>query len=283
MLDTRQSYDGTSQQKGAGLDEALSESLELAARSEAGTQARQKFGEALAAALRAGGHQLWIGGAMFGADRANGTSPFKFGDDATVGLATVMQMAGEIVSGAILLLEDRNRYAAAALIRQLVEVEYLAWAFAEDEEEARNWMRSSKEERQRFWRPVHLRERAGGRFRGTDYGEHCGKGGHPSPEGIHLLPDHYSPEASAPLWWCDMAIHAHSVWSYSVEAAQRLGHGDVLDSLEEADALVKAEAQWRAADRFLDVLDEARERQARRRNSLASILAEMRRESPPSG
>jgi hypothetical protein len=261
------------------LDEALSESLEIASRDEAGTQARQEFGVAVATALRAGGQLLWIGGAMIGPDRADGTSPFEFGDDATVGLATVMQMAGEIVSGAILLLDNSNRYAAAALIRQLVEVEYLAWAFAEDEDEARKWMRSSKEERQRFWRPVHLRQRAEGRFRGTDYGEHCGKGGHPSPEGIYLLPDHYAPEASAPFWWCDMAIHAHSVWSYSVAGAQRLGKGDVLDSLEEADAMSEAEARWREADPLLDVLDEACERQARRRGSLSSILAELHRES----
>lgn len=255
------------------MDEALTRSLETASRHEVGTQARQEFGKAVASALQAGGHSLWIGGALIGSDRADGTSPFDFGNDATMGLATVMHMAGELVGGGILLLNDGNRYAAAALIRQLVEVEYLAWAFAEDHEEAKKWMRSSKEERQRFWRPAHLRERAAGRFRGTDYGEHCGKGGHPSPEGIYLLPGHYAPEASGPLWFCDMVIHGSSVWSYSLAAAKRLEAGDLLESLDEAEALSEAEIRWRHIDPFLDVLQEACTRQARRRGSLASILA----------
>jgi hypothetical protein len=256
------------------LDEPLRESLEMAARDEVGTRAREEFGDALASALRLGGQALWIGGAMLGSDRVNGESPFEFGDDATVGLATVMQIAGEIINGAILLFRADNRYAAAALLRQLVEVEYLAWAFAEDEEEAKDWMRSSKEERQRFWRPVHLRERADGRFRGVDYGEHCGKGGHPSPEGIYLLPDHYAPEASAQFWWCDMAIHGQSVWGYSLDAAERLGQKDVLTSLREADALFRAQDRWKEEDSFLDIVA----RQGRPRGGLVRILAELREE-----
>lgn len=263
----------------AKVDEVLREWLEVAAQDEEGIEARREVGEAVAVALREGGKLLWIGGAMFGSDRADGTSPFDFGDDASVGLATVMQMSGEVVSGAIVLFGDENRYAAAALIRQLVELEYLAWAFAEDEDEAGNWMRSSKEERQRLWRPVHLRERAGGRFRATDYGEHCGKGGHPSPEGIHLLPDHYTPEASTPLWWCDMVIHAHSVWDYSVAAAKKLGQGDALETMDEAGKLDEAVTRWRATDRFLDVMDKVQERQARRGGGLSRIIAELSRES----
>jgi hypothetical protein len=133
-------------------------------------------------------------------------------------------------------------------------------------------MCSTKEERQRFWKPSHLRKRAQGRFRGTDCGEHCGKGGHPSPESIYLLPDHYAPEASAPVWWCDMVIHGHSVWRYALAAAERLDQGGLLVSLKEADALSEAGASWRRTDPLLCVLDEACEPQARRQRSLASIL-----------
>lgn len=133
-----------------------------------------------------------------------------------------MQIAGELMAGAIALLRDENRYAAAALVRQLVEVEYLAWAFAEDEEEAQQWMRSDKAERRKFWQPIRIRERAGGRFRGLDYAEHCGKGGHPSPEGIYLLPDHQAPEASAAFWWCDLAVHGDSVWRCAGSASRGL-------------------------------------------------------------
>src|SRR4051812_19922762 len=88
------------------------------------------------------GRFLWVGGYMIGGDRVVGRSPFGFGSDTVVGLAIVAQIAGELAAGAALLLEAGNDYSAAALIRQLVEVEYLAWAFAEDEGEAAEWLRS---------------------------------------------------------------------------------------------------------------------------------------------
>jgi len=170
-----------------------------------------------------------------------------------VGLATVLQIAGELLSGSLLLFREDNRYAGAALVRQLVEVEYLAWAFAEDEEEARNWMRSTKEERQRLWKPGHIRERADGRFRGVDYGEHCGKGGHPSPEGIYLLPDHSAPEASASFWLCDMAIHGHSVWKYALSASRQLDHDDTLLAVDRNHDLECTARRWRDKDPFVEL------------------------------
>jgi hypothetical protein len=256
------------------LDQATKIELEAAGRDQAATQVRQEFGSALSAALRVGGKVLWIGGAMIGPDRAEGSSPFDFGSDGSVGLATVMQIGGELVGGAIALFDEGNRYAAAALTRQLVEVEYLAWAFAEDEAEAQKWMRSSKDERRELWQPGHIRARADGRFRGADYGLHCGKGGHPSPEGRYLLPDHQAPDASAPLWFSDMVIHGHSVWRYSLNAAEKLGQDDALASLEEAQELAEVEGRWRDRDPFLDML----KRRSPPRGGLASILLGLRRE-----
>jgi hypothetical protein len=113
------------------LDKTLQKAFDEAGRDEAGIRTRKEINEAIAAAMRAGGRLLWVGGALVGPYRAEGKSPFAFGSDATVGLATVLQIAGELVTGAVTLLEENNRYAAAALLRQLVEVEYLAWAFAE--------------------------------------------------------------------------------------------------------------------------------------------------------
>lgn len=258
------------------MDELWDMRIEVAGRDEAAAEVRREFSEAVAAALRAGGRLLWIGGSLLGPDRAEGRSPFDFGNDAVVGLATVMQIAGELVSGAITLFERDNRYAAAALTRQLVEVEYLAWAFAEDEEEAERWMRSSKEERQELWQPRHIRERAGGRFRGFDYGLHCGKGGHPSPEGIHLLPDHYSPDASTPLWWCDMAIHGNNVWDYALSAAEKLDYKDELNALGEAGSLRETESRWKAEDPFVELMKEGWRRQTRRKGGLMAIMEKLR-------
>jgi hypothetical protein len=57
----------------------------------------------------------------------------------TLGLACVVQVAGELGAAGTDLLERDKCYAALALLRQLVECEYLCWAFSEDHEEARRW------------------------------------------------------------------------------------------------------------------------------------------------
>src|SRR6266851_2235856 len=140
--------------------------------------ARLSFVTALGPAFHSVGRILWTGGYIIGGDRVGGRSPFGFGSDAVVGLAIVAQTAGELCSGMALLLGHGNDYSAAALLRQLVEVEYLAWAFAEDEDEAAEWLRSTRDERLQRWQPRHMRDRSAGRFRGSDYALHCELGGH---------------------------------------------------------------------------------------------------------
>lgn len=237
------------------MDETLRQAIAAAIRDESAARLRDDFANALVAAFRRAGKVLWVDGAMFGPDRAEGHSPFEFGSDATVGLATVLQIAGELMSGVVVLFTGDNRYAAAALARQLVEVEYLAWAFGEAEDEAERWMRSSKEERLDLWQPKHIRSRPGSRFRGSDYGLHCGRGGHPSPEGLSLLPDHSAPDAANRLLFCDAVIHGNSVWDHALIAARKLGHEDAMSSLGEARLLSEARRQWRASDPFLPLLD----------------------------
>lgn len=78
------------------------------------------------------GRLLWVVGDIIGNDRKTGASPFGFGDDRTVGVATVAQIGGALSDAVVSLLKAGNLYAASALIRQLVEVEYLAHAFAND-------------------------------------------------------------------------------------------------------------------------------------------------------
>jgi hypothetical protein len=143
---------------------------------------------------------LWLAGHMIGPDRANKVSPYQFGSDAVVGLATIAQLAGQLCRGMTALLEIGSLYSAAALLRQIVETEYIAWAFAEDEDEAANWMRSSRDERLDCWQPRHLRGRSAGRFRAEDYHRHCEIGGHPTPASLQLLPDHKAYESTSYGW-----------------------------------------------------------------------------------
>jgi hypothetical protein len=195
---------------------------ELAA-DKAGQKARSRACETFADALSKAGLMLWMTGYHLGADRVSGASPFDFGNDEAVGIATVAQIGGELGTGAIALLKADNKYAAAALTRQLVEVEYLAAAFAEEHEIAADWLRSDSKRRQQFWSPKHLRKRANGAFLNSDYWSHCDMGGHPSTDGMVLLPGHQ--DTPIALSWADLAGHLLGIWKSVLRATER-----VLDS-----------------------------------------------------
>jgi hypothetical protein len=83
------------------------------------------IGRPLGPAFDSVGRSLWLLGNIICADRVEGRSPFGHGSDAMVGVAVLVQVAGQLTSGSVRLLEADNLYSALALIRQLVEVEYL--------------------------------------------------------------------------------------------------------------------------------------------------------------
>ena len=82
--------------------------------------------------------------------------------DECVAVAMLLRIASQLTGGCALLFSKRQHYAAAALLRQLVEVEYLAWAFAANDSDASKWLRSTKREREEFFRPARLRSNSGG-------------------------------------------------------------------------------------------------------------------------
>lgn len=200
---------------------------------------------AIARALQGLGHTLWHAGYFIGRDRVDGISPFGFGSDATVGLATVTQIGGELARGAIALLTTGNRYAGAALIRQIVEVEYLASAFAEGDGSAMEWLHADRDARRQFWSPAAMRKRAGGRFLASDYWGHCDRGGHPTREGRMLLPDH-EPSMDAPMLWVELANHLAHVWTDVTRATRQ--HAHYVDDTWINVSVDEAIAQWTATD-----------------------------------
>jgi predicted NodU family carbamoyl transferase len=84
-----------------GGEEAAKEALLELAADQADQEARTKICRVYAEALARTGKLLWIQGAMFGPDRAEGRSPFDFGSDDDVGLATVCQVGGELAGGTV--------------------------------------------------------------------------------------------------------------------------------------------------------------------------------------
>lgn len=113
-------------------DREISRLLNELANDEAATTNRIAVCDAIGQALSHLGRVFWLTGCIVGPDGKSGKSPFGFGDDSAVGIATAIQMGGALAGGAVRLLKDGNLYAACALIRQIVEVEYLTSVFALD-------------------------------------------------------------------------------------------------------------------------------------------------------
>ena len=116
------------------------------------------------------------------------------------------------------LYRSEHAYSASALVRQLVEVEYLAWAFEDDPTEAKKWIHSNKKDRINFFTPAKLREAARDRFRGKDYGYHCELGGHPVPGAKNLL---VNSDNIGQLMLSDMLGHTWRIWDHFFQWAMK--------------------------------------------------------------
>lgn len=209
----------------------------------------QVIGDALARI----GKLVWVTGYIFGPDRKSGASPFRFGDDSAVGIATVVQIGAELISGAVTLLSAGNTYGASALVRQLLEVQYLAAAFAAEQDIASRWLRADHKERRSFWSPAKLREQANGKFLASDYWHHCDLGGHPARDGMRLLPDHQSIPAA--FLWVDLAGHIVGIWRHVGTAVERLLGGPIPNDWDIPDvpAYIK---EWQTADGLLAAMQD---------------------------
>jgi hypothetical protein len=175
---------------------------------EADVEAARRAVVAAATELDGLAAQVWAFGLAEGARRA---------------LAIVAQMGAELAVGASQLYDAQRWYAGAALVRQLIEVEYLLFLFATDPGEPGRWINASKDDVRSMFSPAVMRERSGGRFRSTEYSVHCEMGGHPRLQGHVLLREHNiltlpdSLEALArPLQWVDLAQHVERMWAHYV-------------------------------------------------------------------
>lgn len=165
----------------------------------------------------------------------------------------LLRIGSGLVSGCADLVNSGRHYAGAALVRQLVEVEYLAWAFEKDDEECRRWLRSTREERHSFFTPAKLRKAAGGHFRSVDYSFHCELGGHPVPGSWRLL---NNAEATGQLMLSDCLGHSTRIWDHCLGWIKRydLNGGGFSEAVfgDSANAKVKEmrhrHDEWRRLD-----------------------------------
>ena len=143
-------------------------------------------------------------------------------------ISMLLQMAGELAATSAELLSTGRHYAGAALVRQIVEIEYLTWTFKEKFRHPEKWLDSTFEERMQQFSPGQLRKTSKGRFLFKDYQDHCEQGGHPVPRGAALL--NGSNEAGAQVLLADLLTHCWRTldqvgqWSAEFPGAQKIIH-----------------------------------------------------------
>jgi hypothetical protein len=198
--------------------------------------------------LEGAGTELHVVGHLIGTDRVQGSSPFGHGNDEAVAVSVLLRVAGQLVSASADLFTDGRQYAAAALLRQMVEIEYLAWAFEVRDGDGERWLRSDQQERQEFFKPSKLRAAAQGKFRGKDYGYHCELGGHPVPQaGILLGGD----SAIGQLLLSDLLGHVGRIWDHLIGWAQQNGDGGPI--LRRSHGMSVRFQEWKSKDQLIDL------------------------------
>ena len=194
------------------------------------------------------GEELHAIGNIFGTDRIDGTSPGKNGSDEIVAMSLLLRIGGQLTSASADLFADGRHYAAAALLRQLVEIEYLAWAFQTRDKDAERWLRSTREERQSFFTPAKLRNASGGKFRGKDYGYHCELGGHPVPGSSILL---QKESGCGQLLLADLLGHTGRIWGHLIDWAQ--GQPWVAPIANRYEEMFQRYSEWKKSDPINDL------------------------------
>lgn len=225
------------------VHQAVQDTIRIAARDASFIALRFELARFAAQTFASSGEELHMLGHIVGPDRKAGLSPFGHGSDETVAVSTLLRVATQLVSGSTDLFQDGRSYAAAALLRQLVEVEYLAWAFETNNAEGERWLRSDKKQREQFFTPAKLRKAAAGKFRGQDYGYHCEFGGHPVPSAGPLLQG--GPEITQ-LLLSDLLGHAGRVWDHLVRWAHGKPHGTPI--LDRNEKMVAKFMEWKSID-----------------------------------
>jgi hypothetical protein len=177
-------------------------------------KARERLCRLLNDALNDYGIKLFFIGNAIGGGAAKAQDPeLKDLLERMIGLSCVVLIAGELGVACVKLLKSGQLYASSALIRQIVECEYLCRAFAQDQDEARKWLNSTRAERLNIWSPKHMRDRSEGEFRDKDYAVHCEVGGHPTPRAFRLLRPTRTVSPNA--IWGELTVHLANVWSHT--------------------------------------------------------------------
>jgi len=156
-------------------------------------------------------------------------------------------MGAELATGAVELFTQELWYAGTALVRQLIEVEYLTCLFSTDQTRAAAWLASTPEETRKRFRPADMRKESAGRFRDSEYQVHCDQGGHPSPRGRMHLKNHSNPLGTHQGSWVDLAQHLERLWDHLTNALDTYHMSEVVAKERRSEVLRLLE-EWHRVD-----------------------------------
>lgn len=157
--------------------------------------------------------------------------------------ALLIRLGGELSGGILILAKQSLAYPAAALLRQLVEVEYLAFIGYADPVNLQNWYEATDEERRKLFTPQKMRKLSDGLFRDSEYWLHCEVGGHPHPKSKILLPAYGPKVPPVAALLPDAVHHIRRLWTSVSLLLPQLDAGDrVLEEL--GTSLPVAIANW---------------------------------------
>lgn len=127
-------------------------------------------------------------------------------DENVRGLSMVLDMCADMASSTNRLYQDTHWYSGTALVRQIIEAEYLLSIFSLDITQASVWTNATAQELRKWWKPADMRKRLNGEFDEKEYWDHCERGGHPVPTAYPLLA-HSRGSIDQRFCWVDFAVH----------------------------------------------------------------------------
>ncbi|MCR9113016.1 MAG: hypothetical protein NXH84_07085 [Rhodobacteraceae bacterium] len=123
------------------------------------------------------------------------------------------RLAADITVGFATLMRSGNEYSAAALLRQLVEFEYLFFVAYQDKSELGKWLGADGDTLRKQFTPQKMRKKSNGIFSDQEYWMHCDMGGHPNPKARAFLAGESNNMMMAAFLLPDGVHHFRRLWT----------------------------------------------------------------------
>ena len=164
-------------------------------------------------------------------------------DDKQLAAAILTRLGSELLGGISLLLKQPLAYSAGALLRQLIEIEYLMFIGYADPIKLERWYCVDAKELRRDFTPQRMRESSDGLFQDQEYWFHCEVGGHPHPKARLLLPAYNRADPPIAFLLPDAVQHTRRLWTSIRLLLPKLGIGET--GLEDhGQELIHSIHQW---------------------------------------